>query len=218
MRILLLSLTVLALGLGGVFLAKSPGASAQSRHAAATILTGNVGSSANNDAFTINLSKATVVPGTYQFNITDWSDIHNFHLCKGTSCTGTSTLKTTTIPGTGPVSWTLTLGLGMYVMQCDAHGTMKRTLKVAPSVTITSVIPKRTLVTVTAKASQAVKFTGWVLKGTTKLATATTTMNAATTTLKLKPATALKPGNYVVQVRAAVGGVFNDVRKTITVP
>ena len=218
MRILLLFLTVLALGIGGVFFAKSPSASAKSRTAAATILTGNVGTSVNPDAFTIALSKTTVAPGTYQFNITDYSGIHNFDLCKGASCTGTNSLHKTSIAGDGFVSWTVTLAAGPYTFQCDAHASsMKKLLKVAPTVQITSVVAKRTLVTVTAKASYSTHFTAVLLKGTTKLASTASSVNGTIATLKLKPSTALTPGFYYVQVKVGCCGAFSVVKKKIQV-
>jgi plastocyanin len=216
MRTFQVCLTVLALGLSGVFFANSSSA-AQSR-AAATIITGSVGSSTDHNAYVISLSKTTVTPGTYQFNVTDYATIHNFDLCKGTSCTGTNTVHKTTVPGTGSVSWTVTLGLGTYTYQCDAHvSTMKRTLKVAPTVQITGVSVTRKLVTVTVKASQPVLFKGWLLKGTTQFASAGTSLSSTTATLKLKPSAALKPGSYVVKVRGYVGGVDTIVKKTIQV-
>jgi plastocyanin len=216
MRTLLVSLTVFALGLGGVFFANS--SSAAHSRAAATILTGSVGSSTNHNAYVISLSKATVTPGTYQFNLTDYATIHNFDLCKGTSCTGTNTVHKTTVPGTGSVSWTVALALGTYTYQCDAHpSTMKGTLRVAPTVQITSVNATRTLVTVTANASQAVVFTGSLLKGTTQLAKTGASLNTTKATLKLKPSKALTPGSYVVRVRGYVGGVYTTVKKTIQV-
>jgi plastocyanin len=218
MRTLLLSITVLALGLGGVFLANSSTAKAQSRHAAVTIITGHVGTSVNPDAYSIGLSKTTVAPGTYQFNITDFSSIHNFDLCKGTSCTGTNSLDKTSVAGDGTVSWTVTLTAGPYTFQCDQHPTLMRgRLNVAPTVTITSVVAKRTLVTATAKASYATHFTAVLLQGTKKLATTANTGNATTATLKLKPATALKPGFYYVQVTVGCCGAFTVVKKKIQV-
>src|SRR5262249_39394587 len=146
MRTLLLSLTVLALGLGGGFLAHSQSAGAQSRPAAATILTGRVGTLAHPDAYSNSPPKKAGSPGTYQFNITDDTSLHNFDLCKGTSCTGTNSLHKTSVSGGGVVSWLVTLAAGPYTFQCDAHvGSMKKLLKVAPTVQITSVIAKRTL-------------------------------------------------------------------------
>jgi len=218
MRTLLLSVTVLALGLGGAFFAISPGAKAQSRAAAATIITGNVGTAGNPDGYTISLSRTTVPPGTYQFNITDYSSIHNFDLCKGSSCTGSNSLHKTSVAGDGSVSWTVTLAAGPYTFQCDEHvSNMKRLLKVAPTVQITSVVPKRSIVTVNAKASYSTKFTAWLLKGTTKLATTTTSVNATTASLRLKPATALKPGYYYVRVQVGCCGAFTVVQKKIQV-
>jgi plastocyanin len=219
MRKLLLSLTVLALGFGGVFFANSPGASAKSRAAATTIITGSVGSASNADAFVIAVSATTIAPGTYQFNIHDYSSIHNFDLCKGTSCTGSNSLHKTSVGGTGSVSWTVTLTAGTYSVQCDVHSSIHKTFKVAPTVAITSVVANRTLVTATAKASYSTHFTASLLKsnGTTKLASTATSANATTATLKLKPTTALTPGTYFVQVTVGCCGAFTVVRKKITV-
>jgi len=217
MRTLLLSLAVLALGLGGVIFANSSSA-AHSRAATTPIITGSVGSSTSHNAYEIALSKSTVTPGTYQFNITDYATLHNFDLCKGTSCTSSNSLHKTTVGGTGSFSWTVALALGTYTYQCDVHKTeMIGHLKVAPAVLITSVTPTRTLVTVAAKASQGVLFTGYLLKGTTQLAIAGTSVSATTATLNLKPSTTLQPGSYVVRVRGTVGGVSTYVAKAIQV-
>ena len=224
MRILLLSLTVFALGIGGAFLAFSPRAGARSL----TTITGHVGTSGSPDAFSIGLGvSAPLAPGTYQFDITDYSTIHNFDLCKGTSCTGSNTVDTTDVDGTGMVSWMVNLTPGTYTYRCDVHstqmhgsftvtgGTTTTTLPMTAS--ITKVVAKRLLVTVTAKANQATKFTGSLLKSGVKLATTTTTVNAVTATLKLKPLKALKPGYYYVQVRAGTGTNFKIVKKQIYV-
>jgi hypothetical protein len=174
----------------------------------------------------------------YQFDITDYSSIHNFDLCRGASCygsgaygTGGNTIKTTDIAGTGPVSWMVNLAPGVYTYQCDAHSsTLKGQFSVAgvTAAKITKVVPKRRLVTVTTNAtligSGSVQFTASLLKGTTTLATSTktTAVKPATATLRLTrtaPLPALKPGNYVVQVKAAVVGqnYFKTVKKTIYV-
>jgi hypothetical protein len=221
MRKLVLSLIVLALGLSGAFLAFSPRAGA---HSLTGTFTGHVGSSGDPDAFQITLNTGpTVAPGTYMFNITDFSTIHNFDLCKGASCTGSNSVDKTQVGGTGSVSWSVTLTNGTYHYQCDIHGSQMRgsfTVGTSTAVTasITSVVAKRTLVTVAAKANQPVKFTASVLKNGKVLATKATTTNAASATIRLKPSPALKPGTYVVQVRAVKSGTnFKVVRKQVHV-
>jgi hypothetical protein len=236
MRKLLISLTVIALGLGGAYLALSPSAGAHSL----TTITGQVGTSGTPDAYSISLGVSSpLAPGVYQLDITDYSTIHNFDLCRGPSCTpgggpygtGGNTIKTTDIAGTGPVSWMVNLAPGVYNYQCDAHSSQLRKQFTVAGVTvakITKVVPKRRLVTVTTNASVigsgSVEFTATLKKGTTTLATTTKTVatRPATTTLRLTraaPLPALKPGNYTVQVKAAVVGqnYFKIVTKKIYV-
>jgi hypothetical protein len=221
MRILLLSLVVFALGISGAYLVLSPRAGAQTL--VDGTFTGSVGTSGSPDAYDIALDTgATVAPGTYEFDITDYASIHNFDLCRGAKCTSTNSIARTTIGGAGSVHWIVTLTPGTYTYQCDAHPanlfgqfTVPGTPPPPMNVQITKVVPRRTLVTVTAKANQATQFTAWLLKGSTKLATKTTTANATTATLKLKPLKALKAGTYYVQVRAGIPGAFKTVRKKI---
>jgi plastocyanin len=217
MRKLMVSLIVFALGLGAAALVISPGAKAHSLLAGT--LTGKVGLATSHNDFTITLSASTVAPGTYQFNITDYATIHNFDLCKGTSCTGSNTIHKTSIGGTGSVSWTVTLAAGTYTYQCDFHPTeMKGHLVVkVPPVSITSVTATRTLVTVGVKATKVSQLSAVLLKGTTKLASAAAPAAATSATLKLKPSTALAPGDYVVQARAVNNGTSVFARKTIHV-
>jgi plastocyanin len=227
MRTLLISLTVFALGLGGAFFAFSPRAGAQSL----TTINGSVGTSGNHDAYNIALGATTLAPGAYEFDITDYSSIHNFDLCKGTSCTGTNSVDKTGVSGTGAVAWNVNLTPGKYTYQCDVHtsdmqgqftvtgGTTSTTTTTtkAMGVTITKVVAKRPLFTVTAKANQATKFTGWILKSGKIKATISTTVNAVTATLKLKPAKALVSGYYIVQVRAGTGTNTKTVKKQVYV-
>ena len=236
MRTLLLSLTVLALGLGGAYLALSPSAGARSL----TTITGNVGTSGSPDAYSIALGVSSpLAPGAYQFDITDYSTIHNFDLCQGATCTpgggpygtGGNTIKATNIPGTGSSSLMVNLKPGAYTYQCDAHSsTLKGHFTVAGVTAgkISTVVAKKRLVTVTTTATVigagAVQFTGTLLKGTTVLATTTKNVAArpATTTLRLTrlaPLPALKTGSYTVQVKAAVVGqnYFKIVKKKIYV-
>ena len=227
MRKLLLSLSVLAvfaLGLGGSFLVLSPGAGA--RGAVDGTFNGHVGSSGSPDAYVIALSTpSAVAPGTYQLNITDYSTIHNFDLCKGASCTGSNSVDKTDVAGTGAVQWVVNLTPGTYTYQCDVHSaslqeqfTVGSGTTTTPALTgqITKVVPTRKLVTVTAKANQAAQFKATLFKASTLLAT--TTASGSTATLKLKPLKALKPGYYTVSVRVFTSGTnFKIVKKKIYV-
>lgn len=85
-----------------------------------TTLHGRVG-----PGFTISLttdSGAPVIkldPGTYDIEVQDLSEEHNFHLL------GPGVDKATEIAGTGTVTWTVTVRDGTYTYQCDPHqGTM----------------------------------------------------------------------------------------------
>ncbi len=217
----LISLVVVALGLGGTFLIFSPGAGAHGL--VDGTFDGNVGTSVNPDAYVIALhAPSTIAPGTYQFNITDYSTIHNFDLCQGASCTGSNSLDKTSVAGTGTEQWTVTLTPGTYTYQCDVHFTILQeqftvgTTTTAVNASITKVTPTRKVVTVNAMANQTASFKAWLLKGSTQLATATTT--GKTVQLKLKPLKALKPGYYVVQVRAFTSPTnFKVVKKKIYV-
>ena len=93
--------------------------------AATPVLVGTVG-----PGFTITLTQngkkvASLKAGKYIFKISDKSNIHDFHL------TGPGVNKTTSTPGTGSATWTLTLKKGTYKFVCDPHATtMKGSFKV----------------------------------------------------------------------------------------
>jgi len=226
MRKLLLGLIVFVLGVGASALLLSPGAGARTLDGT---LTGSVGTSSDHDAFVINLAATTVAPGTYQINITDYSSMHNFDLCKGTSCTGSNSVAKTSVSGTGSVSWTVDLTPGTYTYQCDMHplemsgqftvsgGTTSSSTTTGTSpvlkVKITNVVAKRKAVTVTAKASQLTHVTAVLLQGTTQLASAA--KDGTTVKLKLKPVGKLAPGTYVVQVTVACCGTSTTKKKKI---
>jgi PASTA domain/Copper binding proteins, plastocyanin/azurin family len=53
--------------------------------------------------------------GTYTIEVNDLSREHNFHL------TGPGVNRTTTVAGTGKVSWTVTFRQGTYRFVCDPH-------------------------------------------------------------------------------------------------
>ena len=103
---------------------------------AETILIGKVG-----PGFTITLTNGGVGvtqldPGGYTIQVTDDSDLHNFHL---SGPGGVS--QFTGIEETGTFTWTVTLVDGVYTFVCDAHvASMKRTFRVgaAPPTTAPS--------------------------------------------------------------------------------
>ena len=69
-------------------------------------------------------------PGTYEIDVDDLSEEHNFHLL------GPGVDKATEIADTGTVRWTVTLRDGTYTYQCDPHqGTMNGsfTVGIAPT-------------------------------------------------------------------------------------
>jgi plastocyanin len=93
---------------------------------AASTLVGVVG-----PGFTITLTQAgkkvtTLKAGKYTIKISDKSNIHNFHL------TGPGVNKSTSVGGTGPATWTVTLKKGAYKYVCDPHASaMKGAFKVS---------------------------------------------------------------------------------------
>ena len=107
--------------------------------------------------YTIDLEDAGGVrvtkldPGTYQVQVRDLSDEHNFHLF------GPGVDESTQVGGTGTVTWTVTLRDGNYTLLCDPHPIdMRRTFVVGtppppapvPPPTTTPPPPPRLLATV----------------------------------------------------------------------
>ena len=89
---------------------------------AASTLTGTVG-----PGFDISLDEAsgTVAPGTYELEVEDLSDIHNFHL------TGPEVDVSTDVSAEGTESFTVELQAGTYEFVCDPHAsTMNGSLEV----------------------------------------------------------------------------------------
>jgi plastocyanin len=89
--------------------------------AQATKLVGTVG-----PGFTITLRDAqgAVVsrldPGTYEIEVRDLAEEHNFHL------RGPGVDRATSVAGTGTETWTVTLRDGTYTFLCDPHSTSMR--------------------------------------------------------------------------------------------
>ena len=84
--------------------------------ASGTTLTASVG-----PGFDISLTDAdgaavsTLSPGEYTIEVSDQSDIHNFHL------TGPGVDEMTDVGSTGTETWTVTFEAGSYHFQCDPH-------------------------------------------------------------------------------------------------
>jgi hypothetical protein len=109
-------------------------------------LVANVG---QNDSFTISLRDASgspvthLDPGTYEIQVHDFSEEHNFHLH------GPGVDQATGIGDVEDVVWTVTLADGKYGFECAAHAsTMNGWFtvgQVAPTNIIAGVGPKRSL-------------------------------------------------------------------------
>jgi plastocyanin len=59
-------------------------------------------------------------PGTYDIEVTDQSEFHNFELV------GPGVTRLTGIESTGTVTWTVTFGNGTYRFQCGVHSSTMR--------------------------------------------------------------------------------------------
>lgn len=88
------------------------------------VLVGTVGEAEDPEAFTIQLTNSsgepvtTLAAGEYQVKVTDPATLHNFHL------TGPGVDESTSVSGTGEVTWTVTLKQGSYTFICDPHPEM----------------------------------------------------------------------------------------------
>ena len=84
---------------------------AESTGGGGTTLTGTVG-----PGFDISLTGTDgLTPGEYTINVSDKSDIHNFHL------TGPGVDMKTEVSEEGDTSWTVNLQPGDYEFVCDPH-------------------------------------------------------------------------------------------------
>lgn len=84
-------------------------------------LSGTVG-----PGFEISVDQSSVAPGSYELEVEDLSDIHNFHL------TGPGGVDVSTdVAGEGTESFTIELEAGTYDFVCDPHAsTMNGTIEV----------------------------------------------------------------------------------------
>ena len=87
----------------------------------ASTLTGSVG-----PGFEISVDQTSVTAGSYELEVEDLSDIHNFHL------TGPGGVDVSTdVAGEGAESFTVELEAGTYSFVCDPHaGQMSGTIEV----------------------------------------------------------------------------------------
>ena len=77
----------------------------------ASALKGTVG-----PGFDISVDQSSVAPGSYELEVEDLSDIHNFHL------TGPGEVDVTTdVAGEGTENFTVELEAGTYTFVCDPH-------------------------------------------------------------------------------------------------
>jgi plastocyanin len=117
---------LLPIALVAISLSVTVAASAGTRTAKSTLLTGEVG-----PGYTIEVKRAgrdlkTIKAGTYKIKVEDKASIHDFHL------TGPGLNKSTTVPFVGDKLWTITLKPGTYTYKCDPHALagMKGTFRV----------------------------------------------------------------------------------------
>jgi plastocyanin len=116
-------------------------------------------------------------PGTYDLEITDNSEFHNFHL------SGPGVNQLTGVEGTGTVSVTVTFGNGTYTFRCDVHSSSMRGTFTSGTVTTKPPAVK----TITAKTKLVLS------SGPTQLITLKTAAGAAVKQMKV--------GTYSVTVR-----------------
>jgi plastocyanin len=94
------------------------------------VLIGTVGEAEDPEAFTIALADSSGEPvttleaGQYQVKVSDLATLHNFHL------TGPGVDESTSVSGTGEVTWNVTLEPGGYSFVCDPHPEMRGDVKV----------------------------------------------------------------------------------------
>jgi plastocyanin len=108
-----------------------------------------VASVGRNDSFAISLSDASgspvthLDPGTYDIEVRDLSEEHNFHLY------GPDVQQATAVGNVENVVWALTLADGKYGFDCTAHPTLMKGWftvgQVAPTQLGASVGPKRSI-------------------------------------------------------------------------
>jgi hypothetical protein len=232
MRTPLIGLVVFCLGLGAAFMVAAP--SGVARVAVDGTITGGVADGAPS-ASLLSLSVTSVDPGTYEFDISDGSLIHNFDICRGSNrCTADTSLDKTVVGATGDSVWDIALTPGTYTYQCDQHVSMTKHFTVTGTVTTTtettqttqtttaalavriiSTHASRSLVKVSAKANELSRVTAVLLRKGRRLARAA--KDGTNVSLRLRPAHALAPGRYVVKVTVHCCGTSATATKRIRV-
>ena len=137
--------------------------------------------------FTISLQDAQgdrvtqLDPGTYEIEVTDRSDFHNFHL------QGPGVNEATGVEFTGTLTWRVTLTDGRYAFVCDVHPSSMRGSFIAGTPPPPATPPPSTGGAITAK-SKLILTSGPAQVITLKTAAG-------------KPVKAMKLGTYTVTVR-----------------
>jgi hypothetical protein len=117
-----------------------------------------VGEVGRNDAFTISLRTASgalvthLDPGTYDIEVRDLSEEHNFHL------RGAGVDMATDPASTSDVVWTVTLADGKYSFICDVHAGQMRgwfTVGSVPATALTASIGPKKKIALTPKTVEA---------------------------------------------------------------
>jgi plastocyanin len=162
--------------------------------AAGPVLNATVG-----PGFTISLTQngapvTTLAPGQYTVNVSDNSDIHNFHL------SGPGGLSQATgIEFIGNVGWDVTFSAGTYNFVCDAHAySMEGTFTVVSS-TITTTSPTPPAITAAAVV-QSVRVSATGRRGSRVVLVRIDLSKAAAVRVRL-----LRGSRTVASLRRAVG-------------
>jgi len=101
-------------------------AAATTTVAGAPTLRGSVGTQDSADAFEIALVDENGAPvtqlaaGQYNVVVTDYSDVHDFHLSGGDGAVD----ERTQVQGHGETTWVVTFAPGDYRYMCDPHPSM----------------------------------------------------------------------------------------------
>jgi plastocyanin len=135
--------TTLVIAVAAAFLGIADGSAAPRQNPK---LVGMVG-----PGFTITLETSTgarvtkIDPGTYDIEVKDQSDFHNFHL------RGPGIDQSTGVEATTTVTWTVTFGDGTYTYFCEPHSSTLRgsftagTVALSPTSTPAPITPKTKL-------------------------------------------------------------------------
>jgi plastocyanin len=142
-------------------------------------------------------------PGTYEIEVEDESEEHNFHL------SGPGVNRATEIGETGKVTWTVTFTDGRYTYVCDPHsGTMNGSFTVGNVTTPPTTPPASTPVTSRSKL-QLTSGPGFTITLKTKAGKAVKTMKTGTYTVVVRDRSRIHNAHLV-------GPGYNRATKPLT--